>query len=395
MSQPVTRDYRDPDLALKTDAMDSEDADDAVIVVRAEIEQTRDQLSETIDAIQERLNPQVLMQQARETAQEAVQEKVEQARDAVRQATIGKVEDVMSTAAEKVQDVMNAAGEAVSNVTDRVQGAGNNGNMPASSSVQPVQGTGSGTSSMLLDTIRQNPLPAVLAATGLAWLYVNSRSQKTTTPRATVRYGTGTQGTAYPYTYTADRPLGGSPDVYARPGVSGTAALYADQPASAYTDMPQTGNTAPYGGNVQNGGPGTGGIGQALKTVPDTAGQVASKAQETMGQVGTVAQQTAGQLGTQAQQAGGALGQLMQDNPLAVGVAVAGLGMLAGLLVPETEQENELLGQAHDALMDKAEQVAQDTAQKVQDAAQYAAQQGIQNVAKEAINAVKQGVQQD
>jgi hypothetical protein len=375
---------------LKTDATDTEDADEEVVVVRAEIEQTRDQLSETIDAIQERLNPQVLMQQARDAAQETVQEKVDQARDAVRQATIGKVEDVMSTAAEKVQDVMTSAGEAISNVTDRVQGAGNNGNMPASSSVQPVRGTVAGTSSTLLDTIRQNPLPVVLAATGLAWLYVNSRAQNTTTPRATVRYATDTQGTAYPSTYYADRPLGGSPDVYARPGVSGTAALYADQPANAYTDMPQTGTTVPYGGNAQNGG-----IGQALKTVPDTAGQVASKAQETVGQVGTVAQQTAGQLGTQAQQAGGALGQLMQDNPLAVGAAVAGLGMLAGLLVPETQQENELLGQAHDALMEKAEQVAQDTAQKVQDAAQNAAQQAIQNVAQEAINAVKQGVQQD
>jgi ElaB/YqjD/DUF883 family membrane-anchored ribosome-binding protein len=309
----------------------------------------------------------------------------------------------MSVATEKVQDAMSSAGEVIGNVTEHVPGVGHSGTMPysgtmpAGSSVQQVQGTVNGTGSTLLDTIKQNPLPLVLAATGLAWLYFNSRGQHVTTSRTTVRYATGTQGTAYPSTYYADRPLGSSADVYTGPATSGTAGLYAGQPvggySSGYAGGSQTGNTGSYGGNAQNGGPGAGGIGQALKTVPDTAGQVANKAQETVGQVGTMAQQTAGQLGTQAQQAGGAINQLMQNNPLAVGAAVAGLGMLAGLLVPETEKENELLGQAHEALMDKAEQVAQDTAQKVQDAAQNAAQQAIQSVASEAINAVKQSVQ--
>ena len=174
MSQPIIQDYQDPELELKTEADDAGDADEEVIVVRAEIEQTRDELSDTIDAIQERLNPQVLMQQARETAQETVQEKVDQAKDAVRQATIGKVEDVMSTATDKVQDVMNSAGEMISNVTDRVQGAGSGGTAQTSYGVQPVQGTVTGTSSGLIDTIKQNPVPALLAGTGLAWLFFNA-----------------------------------------------------------------------------------------------------------------------------------------------------------------------------------------------------------------------------
>jgi ElaB/YqjD/DUF883 family membrane-anchored ribosome-binding protein len=397
MSQPITRDYQDPEVTeVKDDVTDTDDVDEEVIVVRAEIEQTRDEMSDTIDAIQERLNPQVLMQQAKEAAQETVQEKVDQAKDTVRQATIGKVEDAMNTAGEKVQEAMSSAGEVISSVPERIQGAMGSGTQ-AGDTMQSVQGTVSGNASGLVNTIKQNPLPALLAAAGLGWLYISSRQQNAS--RGTVRYATGTQGTAYPTTYYTERPLSGSTGVYAGQPQSGTIGTYPERTLSGstniYTGQYPTGNTGSYADQSRNGeAGGSGGVSQTLKSVPQTAGQVASKAQDTVGQLGSKAQETVGQLGSQAQQARGTINNLLVENPIAVGVAIAGLGMLAGLAVPETEKENELMGQAHEALMDKAEQVAQETAQRVQDVAQNAAQQAIQNVAKEAINAVKQGVQE-
>jgi hypothetical protein len=89
--------------------------------IRVEIEQTRVELSETIDAIQERLSPEHLK---------------EQATSAVREATVGKAE------------------QAVSGATDTAKGVG----------------------ATMLETIKQNPLPAALAGIGLGWLVLKSRS---------------------------------------------------------------------------------------------------------------------------------------------------------------------------------------------------------------------------
>src|SRR5690349_17637248 len=56
--------------------------------LRVEIEQTRAEMSGTIDAIQERLQPSTLIEQAKETAREAASTAVEDAKEAVREATI-------------------------------------------------------------------------------------------------------------------------------------------------------------------------------------------------------------------------------------------------------------------------------------------------------------------
>lgn len=208
---------------------------------------------------------------------------------------------------------------AVSAVTEKVTGAASSAGDMASAPMQAASGTGQS----MLDTVKQHPVPAALTVIGATWLYLSSRSG-----------GGGRQGGTY------------------SPGYS-----YGGQ-----TAQPE----------ATNGG--TGGIGRALSVVPDTAGQMATKAGDSVGQVGTKVQNT-------AQQASGSVQRLLQENPLAVGVAVAGLGMLAGLAVPETEQEDRLMGPAHDAVMQKATQAAMDTAQKVQ------------SVAQEAVGAAKQAAQ--
>ncbi|HVC80498.1 MAG TPA: hypothetical protein VNL35_08380 [Chloroflexota bacterium] len=83
--------------------------------------------------------------------------------------------------------------------------------------------------------------------------------------------------------------------------------------------------------------------------------------------------QSTGQLGAQARdnvmQAKAGLQQMVQNNPLVVGAVVAGLGVMVGLAVPETDKENELMGQTHDALMQQAGQAAQETVTRVGQAA--------------------------
>ena len=88
--------------------------------IRDDIEDTRARMSSTIDAIQEKLSPHNLMEQAKETA---------------RDATIGRVQDMASNAADTARE----------------------------------------TGSTLMDTMRQNPVPVALAGIGLGWLFLSAR----------------------------------------------------------------------------------------------------------------------------------------------------------------------------------------------------------------------------
>jgi hypothetical protein len=120
-------------------AESTEDGDPAEI--REDIEDTRARMSTTIDAIQEKLSPHNLMEQAKETAREA---------------TIGRVQDMASNVAESARE----------------------------------------TGSTLMDTVRQNPVPVALTGIGLGWLFLSAR-------RASVRRQQG-RAYGYGYRYGGD-----------------------------------------------------------------------------------------------------------------------------------------------------------------------------------------------
>lgn len=103
--------------------------------IRNDIEETRADMSETVDAIQERLAPEHLKEQAKE---------------AVRDATVGR------------------AKEAVSNVSDRAQGM-----------MHDVSETGG-----IVDTIRRNPIPAAMVGVGVGWLWKSRSNGTKSTSRA-------------------------------------------------------------------------------------------------------------------------------------------------------------------------------------------------------------------
>lgn len=277
--------------------------------LRDEIEQTRGELGGTINAIQERLQPQHLMEQAKESVQEttehvmehakhAAQETattlVEQTKEAVHSATIGKVEHMVSSVTETAKDFI--------------------GGQRSSQTTRPS----------IMQTVKGNPIPAAFALGGLGWLWTHRTSGSTTVVQGQSEYE------------------------------------YESRPAF----------------DSRHGQSATGAIGEAAATVQDKAGQVigqtgntvastASHVGETANQVGQKAGQVAGQTGSQFQ-------RLMQENPLTVGVAAIGLGAALGLVVPETQQESQVMGQARDTLMDKATQTVQETMGKVGTIAQKA-----------------------
>jgi hypothetical protein len=103
--------------------------------IRAEINASRQRVSDDLEAIGHRLNPQYVKEQVKEN---------------IREATIGRVEDMARGAGDKVNDVRNG----------------------------------------LMTTVRENPLPAALAGIGLAWLFMNRSSGSTARGRS---YSTSSQ----------------------------------------------------------------------------------------------------------------------------------------------------------------------------------------------------------
>jgi ElaB/YqjD/DUF883 family membrane-anchored ribosome-binding protein len=104
--------------------------------IKADIEDTRAEMGQTLNEIQERLSPDYLMDQVKET---------------VREATIGKVERVMETVNEKISNVTEPAMEAMGVAGEKLKETG----------------------SLVTNTIRRNPIPFTLVGLGVGMLIVN------------------------------------------------------------------------------------------------------------------------------------------------------------------------------------------------------------------------------
>lgn len=115
---------------------DIEDDDPETERIKADIEDTRAELGQTLNEIQERLSPEHVMDQVKDT---------------VREATIGKVERIMQRASETISNVTEPAMEAMGRAGEKLKETG--------SSVGNV--------------IRQNPIPFALIGLGAGLLVVS------------------------------------------------------------------------------------------------------------------------------------------------------------------------------------------------------------------------------
>lgn len=313
MGQRADEMNRDAIARAAGNAAEGAGADDTA-EIRADIEQTRSQMGETIDAIQARLNPQHIGEQVKEQ----VREQIHEVTSTVREATIGRAEEMVRNAGESVNDARYG----------------------------------------LMETIKANPIPAAMAAIGLGWLFMNRRSAP---PRRYddryMRRGERYYGeAAYPY-----RP----------------AAPYAYQ--SGYeSDFDYERERERRQGMAQRAQHAAGGainraqetVGGAAGQARDAAGNIVGQTRDAAGNLIEQARDTAGHLAGQAQHQARRVEHTFEsalgDNPLGLGALALALGAAVGFGLPQTERENQLMGDARENLVEKAQEVAQDTVEKVQ-----------------------------
>lgn len=260
--------------------------------LKAQIEETRNQMGETIDAIQEKLSFSNISEQVSEQLNNAI----ETAKHTVYDATIGKAVNYMKDMGSDIS------------------------------------------SSSAVKMVRNNPLPFVLIAAGAGLLAYNSYSSKgrSNGPRIP------TAGTRPDEQNSGARSLLGS----AREKAGGIAESVGSAAGSAYE-------------SVAGAASGTyAGIANSASNAYTGANELVHRAYDKVGEYGATAQEQ--------------YNHHIEENPLAVGAVALALGAAIGFAIPSTRYEGELMGEARENLMQKAQDSAGVLVDKVREVASEA-----------------------
>jgi len=248
-------------------------------------------------------------------------------------------------------------------------------------------GTSAG-ASKLWQVAREHPLPSAVIGLGLGWLLVeSSRGEERSS-----------YGTSYNPNYNRARGGAGRANWSGRSSLYESSAGYGAYPES-YNAHYQESYDASEGGGV------SGRVSSAASSVKDAASSAghkvadvassaghkvadaASSAGHKVADVAGTVRERAGELTHEARDKATALGystryqarraqtgfwQMMEENPLAVGIATLTLGVLAGLSLPATRKENELMGETRDKLVDRIEEVGREALEKGKQVAETA-----------------------
>jgi ElaB/YqjD/DUF883 family membrane-anchored ribosome-binding protein len=261
----TTRRMNEPGVSpVAHDTAAAENPDRRAAEIRGEIEHTREEMAETIDAIQDKLRP----------------------RNIVANAT----ERVKVATTERVRAMADTASDAAYNVAERTrEGAGG-----------------------FLDSIRENPYPATLVGLGLAWWIASARRRPS------------------PY--------------YVRTGESNR---YENRDAFGRYD--------------------------AMYEEASMRERLGSRAKEYVDEAKEYVSDTSDTLRRSTRRAQGQVQRAMHENTLLVGAGALLLGAAFGMVVPETDVENEWMGEARDSVVERAQEMASDAANKVQETASQVA----------------------
>ncbi|MDP9122130.1 MAG: DUF3618 domain-containing protein [Acidobacteriota bacterium] len=114
-------------------------------------------------------------------------------------------------------------------------------------------------------------------------------------------------------------------------------------------------------------------VGHATDQVKETVGGWTDQAGEAAGSLREQARDLSGRLQHQAGRVRNGVGDLIDERPLVAGAATLALGLLAGLAVPSTRREDELMGETRDQLLEDAKSAGREVLDKGKQVAHAAA----------------------
>jgi ElaB/YqjD/DUF883 family membrane-anchored ribosome-binding protein len=295
---------------------------------------------------------------------------------------------------------------------EQVQDLKDNVKMKARSTMRDVKHEVRDTGRGIWQTIRENPVPAGMVGIGLAWLLVN-RDDSRDFDRDYGYDARGGMGPAVPYrpgmdrdfstmdqgsrytggVYSAGSPYGnrygsqyggqygGQSATDAARGAAHGAADSIRDTAEHLRDTAQDGLEAARDRVEDAVDTVRHAAGSAAETVRDTASEAVHRAADGIDHVQDRVSDMAEQARYRAVRVEQRVEYAARDNPLAAGAVAMALGLMTGLLIPETRREHRLMGRTRDDLMDRAGEFTQRATERVRD------------VAHDAVDSVKEVVE--
>jgi ElaB/YqjD/DUF883 family membrane-anchored ribosome-binding protein len=289
-----------------TDEIRDQDADE-LEARRAEVEQTRAEITDTVDAIKDKLSPQHMAEQAKET---------------LREATVGRAQDAM----EKAQ---GAIGRVVDRTKDTMGGA--------MSTARDAGGN-------VVDVIRENPIPAAMIGIGIGWLLMSARRERSRDYYASQYYSTDVNQRDY---RTGGEYMGSTGYGYT-PGQE-----YTRQPEGLGAKVSDAAETVKEK------------AGDMASRVQHRAGDMAHTVREKASRLGDTAQEQYGRAADMAQRWW--YDNPLAVGALALGAGLA-VGMLVPETEAEHRWMGEKRDQFMDAAQDKAQQIGEKVQHVAQEA---------------------------
>jgi ElaB/YqjD/DUF883 family membrane-anchored ribosome-binding protein len=201
-----------------------------------------------------------------------------------------------------------------------------------------------------MDKVRDNPIPAAMVGIGLFLLMRDSKGRDT-----------------YEVDFIPERPAGWNAE-----GWDGRGTTYSS--VAEYRDLEYGDRNAGGAGRVNEARER---ISHAADAAREKVGDAVSSAREATSATLDSAAERARDLKYRARyQMSRARYQsrdILQENPLIAGVAAIAAGAILGALIPESDKENELLGDTRDRLMDRGKDMARDGVNRAREVATAAA----------------------
>lgn len=184
--------------------------------------------------------------------------------------------------------------------------------------------TGGEIGSSIGNSVKENPVPFLLTATGVAWMMFGPDRSK----RHSGYYESGYSEERYAGTYTDDLYDDGS-------GASGSGNKVRAGATAAGNQLSRSKEALREG------------VSKTSKTVKDTVSSTSSAVKDSLNRTTVTAQNKAVQAKEQ-------LSVMLEEQPLLLGFLGVAVGAAIGFMLPHTEQEDQLVGEVRDKAIAKA-----------------------------------------
>lgn len=260
----------------------------------------------------------------------------------------------------------------------------------------------------MLDTIKENPVPSLIAGLSIGWLIMKGNEHDDTSRR----WDSSGYRRSYGYGRDYERDYGRGEfygDTYYRSGAYASGyGGYSETYAPGQTAYGTRDYEDAYRGRSYEDYDGDGGrqslrdrVGEKADEIRHRTSEMAGEAQHRMQDMGHEMQDRMHDVGRRVQygtrRTVNGLEHFINDNPLAAGALALGIGALLGALLPSTEKENAWMGETRDRLVHQAREVVEQTVEQSKPIAQQVVEdvkETAKDAAREVASVAKEGARE-